>query len=120
MSTLEAKERLRREQNILDRLEGVKRLIQMETTLMTTEGARRFIGYSLTDREGKKVGRGNLLNEVRDEIQVQLLSLVALCYGDNPDIGEPGAMLEWGGEVDGEHPEDYFRRTFDACLHWNA
>ena len=113
MSTLEAKERLRREQNILDRLEGVKRLVQMETTLMTTEGAMRFRGCR--DANGSP-----LLNEVRDEIQVQLLSLVALCYGDNPDIGEPGAMLEWGGEVDGEHPEDYFRRTFDACLHWNA
>ena len=114
MSTLEAKERLRREQNIIDRLEGVKRLIQMETTLMTTEGARRFLRYRFSE-----CGRP-LLNEVRDEIQVQLLSLVALCYGDNPDIGEPGAMLEWGGEVDGEHPEDYFRRAFDACLHWNA
>jgi hypothetical protein len=114
MSTLEAKERLRREQNILDRLEGVRRLIQMETTLMTTEGAKRFRGYRLADNGSP------LLNEVRYEIQVQLLSLVALCYGDNPDIGEPGAMLEWSGEVDGEHPEDYFRRTFNACLHWNA
>lgn len=113
MSTLEAKERLRREQNLLDRLEGVKRLIQMETTLMTTEGTKRFRGCRNAD------GRP-LLNEVRYEIQVQLLSLVALCYGDNPDIGEPGAMLDWGGEVDGEHPEDYFRRTFNACLHWNA
>ena len=113
MSTLEAKERLRREQNILDRLEGVKRLIQMETTLMTTEGATRFRGC-------RNAGGRPLLNEVRYEIQVQLLSLVALCYGDNPDIGEPGAMLDWGGEVDGEHPEDYFRRTFNACLHWNA
>lgn len=113
MSTLEAKERLRREQNLLDRLEGVRRLIQMETTLMTTEGAKRFRGCR--DANGRP-----LLNEVRNEIQVQLLSLVALCYGDNPDIGEPGAMLDWGGEVDGEHPEDYFRRTFDACLHWNA
>ena len=115
MSTLEAKERLRREQNILDRLEGVKRLIQMETTLMTTEGAGRFRVYRVADN-----GR-LLLNELRDEIQVQLLSLVALCYGDNPDVGEPNAMLDWSGEaIDGEHPEDYFRRTFDACLHWNA
>lgn len=113
MSTLEAKERLRREQNILDRLEGVKRLIQMETTLMTTEGATQFRKYRLVDNGS------SLFNDVGDEIQVQLLSLVALCYGDNPDIGEPGAMLEWGGEVDGEHPEDYFWRTFKACLHWN-
>jgi hypothetical protein len=85
----------------------------METTLMTTEGAKRFRGCR--DANGRP-----LLNEVRDEIQVQLLSLVALCYGDNPDIGEPGAMLDWGGDVDGEHPEDYFRRAFDTCLHWNV
>ena len=121
MSDLEVKERLRQEQNIMDRIEGVKRLIQMETTLLTTQGARRFIGYSLTDREGKRIGSRNLLNEVREEIQLQLLSIVALCYGAHPDCGEPNAMLDWASDnVEGEHPADAFRDAFEKCLKWNA
>ena len=37
--------RLRREQDILSRLENVKRLIEMETTLMTAEGAKKYAHY---------------------------------------------------------------------------
>ena len=39
MNKMEIKETLRREQNILDRIDNVRRLIEMETTLLTVEGA---------------------------------------------------------------------------------
>lgn len=66
MNELEMKARLRQEQDILDRIENVKRLIQMETTLLTVEGARQFVGYRMTDRDGNRYGPG-LLSELRDE-----------------------------------------------------
>lgn len=119
---IKEKSRLRREQDILDRLDNVKRLIQMETTLLTCDGARRWCGFCLTDREGKRIGNitDSLLNEVRDEIQMQLLSIVALCYGDNPDVGEPYPMLEWKPIEDDRHPADKFHDVFEECLAWNA
>ena len=120
MSNIKKKAILRREQDILDRLENVKRLIQMETTLLTAEKAGIWCAYRLSDRENKAHG-GLLLSELRDEIQLQLLSIAALCYGDNPDVGDPVPMLEWnGGCVDGEHPADAFHAMWDKCLIWNA
>lgn len=122
MSKIEKDSRLRRERDILDRLENVKRLIEMETTLLTVEGARYWCHMSRTTRDGKQIG-DDLLHEVRDEIQLQLLSITALCYGDNPDLGEPAPMLEWNYNNDdkhNEHPEDRFRHVWDECLQWNA
>ena len=112
---MEANERLRREQNILDRLENVKRLIQMETTLFTANGAGYFASYQRTDREGKAFGSKDLISELRDEIQLQLLSITALCFGDNPDVGEPDAMLAWN-----EGSIDKFYDALKECLSWNA
>ena len=120
MDELEMKARLRQEQDILDRIENVKRLIQMETTLLTAEGARHFVSYSRTDRDGKRYGVG-LLGELRDEIEMQLLSIIALFYGKNPDVGEPAPMLEWNTDIsDGRHPSDKFWDVFEECLSWNA
>lgn len=120
MNELEVKARLRKEQDILDRIENVKRLIQMETTLLTAEGARRFVGYRMTDRDGNRYGL-DLLSELRDDIIMQLLSIMALCYGKNPDCGEPAPMLEWNMDVDDErHPSDKFWDVFEECLLWNA
>lgn len=112
---------LRREQDILERLENVKRLIEMETTLMTAEGAKELCGCCRVDREGKRLGSSSqdVLHDIRDNIQMQLLSITALCYGDNPDIGEPMPMLEWN-HTGGEHPSDKFHRMWEECLTWNA
>lgn len=115
--------RLRREQDIMERLENVKRLIQMEKTILTVNGAERFCRYCMVDREGKRIGRpsNDLLSQLRDEIQLQLLSIAALCYGSNPDIGEPVPMLEWNMSIEGDkHPEDKFREVWEECLIWNA
>lgn len=115
--------RLRREQDILDRIENVKRLIQMETTLLVGEGCRHYGRYYFTDRDGKRIGNvtDDLLHDLRAEIQLQLLSITALCYGDNPDVGEPVPMLEWKMRATAEkHPEDIFRDAWDKCLIWNA
>lgn len=116
-SDAEMKSRLRREQDILDRLENVKRLIQMECTLTTT--GVPFSRYKNHDKNGKVFG-DDVLHDLRGEIQLQLLSIAALCYGDNPDIGDPMPMLEWSvnGNYDG-HPEDRFREVWDECLTWN-
>ena len=54
---METKSRLRREQDILDRLENVKRLIQMEETILTANGCRWYASYHRVDREGKKKAR---------------------------------------------------------------
>lgn len=48
--------RLRREQDILERLENVKRLIQMETTIITSMGAEQYANYCMTDSKGQKIG----------------------------------------------------------------
>lgn len=109
--------RLRREQDILDRLENVKRLIQMETTIMTANGAKKYVGYCMVNRDGLKIGTDDLLRNLRDEIQLQLLSITALCHGDNPDIGEPYPMLEWVSGLD-ENAEDKFRDVWEKCLKW--
>jgi len=121
MSMIAKKDRIRKEQDILDRLENVKRLIEMETTLLTVDGASIWCRYSQCDRDGKKIGNiaDDLLHDLRDEIQMQLLSLVALCYGDNPDVGEPAPMLEWKTDNDFVS-EDRFREVWDECLIWNA
>ena len=121
MALIDKQSRLRREQDILDRLENVKRLIQMETTLLVSEGARQWCGYCHVDRHGNRIGStvDDLLHNLRDEIQMQLLSLVALCYGDNPDVGEPAPMLEWKTDNDFVS-EDRFREVWDECLIWNA
>lgn len=122
MSQAENKARLRQEQEILDRIENVKRLIQMETTILTAHNAKEYAAYCRVDCDGKRIGYicDNLLNNLRDEIQLELLFIVALCYGDNPDIGEPCPMLEWhkNGEYE-EHPEDRFREIWEECLGWN-
>jgi len=116
------KAELRREQEILDRLENVKRLIQMETTIITSMGAEQYANYCMTDRNGQKIGgySNNLLNDLREKIQLQLLSITALCYGDNPDLGEPDAMLGWKQSNTNEHSEDKFRDMWGECLQWNA
>ena len=123
MTKIEQESRLRREKDILDRIDNVKRLIEMEGTLLTVDGARRFASYSMTDRNGKRLGdiSDTVLNQLRDEIQLQLLSITALCYGSNPDVGEPTPMLEWNMDIkDERHPADKFRDVFDECLRWNA
>lgn len=123
MSAIEKKSRLRREQGILDRIENVKRLIQMETTLFTVEGAETWKRYCFVDGKGQRIGSltEDLLHDLRDTIQLQLLSITALCYGDNPDVGEPVPMLEWNTSLEGEgHPADVFRDAWDKCLIWNA
>ena len=120
MSKIEKDARLRREQDILDRLDNAKRLIQMETTLMTADRCGRYRSYKpYTLKENQAFGN-NLLDSLREQIQMDLLSIVALCYGDNPDIGEPVPMLKWRQPVSGEHPEDKFRAMWDECLEWNA
>jgi hypothetical protein len=123
MGAIEKKSRLRREQDILDRIENVKRLIQMETTLLTAEGAETWKRYCFVDGKGQRIGSlvEDLLHDLRDTIQLQLLSITALCYGDNPDLGEPAPMLEWNTEYKGEkHPADAFRDMWGECLIWNA
>ena len=122
-SKAEIEARLRREQDILDRLENVKRLIQMEKTLLTCKGVDRYIGYKDYVRKDNTVFGNELLSDLRDVIQRQLLSIVALCYGANPDVGEPMPMLEWNVNAkfeNGEHPADRFWDVFDECLYWNA
>ena len=114
--------RLRREADILERMDNIRRLIQMETTLMISN-QHRWRRYCMVDGNGKKIGLVNddLLHDVRSEIQLQLLSIVALCYGDNPDVGEPMPMLEWNMSTEqDEHPEDKFRRVWEECLIWTA
>lgn len=126
MSNIEKKSRLRREQDILDRLENVKRLIQMETTLLTSQGCGLWHHYQHTDRDGKACS-DTLLRELREEIQMQLYSIAAICYGHVPDIGEPCPMLEWNtneyetNDINlNEHPEDLFHDIFNKVLTWNA
>lgn len=113
---------LRREEDILERIENVKRIIQMENTILTAKGLYDCSRYYQVTRDGKKLGDESLLDKVRDEIQLQLLSIVALCYGDNPDIGEPMPMLEWNysNSSQNENVKDMFRDMFEKCLQWNA
>lgn len=121
MSKITVNATKRRESDILDRIENVKRLIEMENTIMMTEGAKKYAGYCQVDRNGQKIGNctDNLLHDLRSEIQLQLLSITALCYGDNPDVGEPCPMLEWK-HPDGYNAEDKFRDTWEECLQWNG
>ena len=116
------KSRLRREQDILDRLENVKRLIEMETTIMTANGAKRYASYCRVDSNGKRLGSriDDLLHDLQEEIYLQLLSITALCCGDNPDIGEPYPMLEWKQSESGKHSSDKFYDMWKECLEWNA
>lgn len=119
MSGIKKKAILRKEQDILDRIENVKRLIQMEYTLLTSEGCGLYGSYHLVARDGNKCS-DMLIHELRDSIQLQLLSIAALCYGDNPDIGEPVPMLEWNMNIDDdEHPSDVFWDEFRKCLVWS-
>ena len=113
--------RLRREQDILDRLENVKRLIEMENTIMTVEGAKKYASYCMVGKDGSRIGSysDNLLYNLQNEIQLQLLSIVALCYGDNPDIGDPYPMLEWVRGLD-ENAEDKFHDVWEKCLKWTV
>ena len=120
MSRIEVISRLRKEQDILERLKNVERLIQMETTLMTVEGAERYRRYKDYVRSEGRVFGQDLLTQLREEIQMQLLSITALCYGDNPDIGEPCPMLEWKSVENGVHPADRFHEVWDDCLEWNG
>ena len=118
MSELEKKARLRQEKDVIDRIENVKRLIQMETTLLTVEGASDYGHYRYTTSKDEVVG-GWLLNDLREQIQLQLLSIVALCCGDSPDIGEPAPMLEWNMDREfEEHPSDRFHEMWEECLVW--
>ena len=118
MSELEKKARLRREQDILDRIDNVKRLIQMKTTLLTVEGASSYIHYKYSTSKNEALG-SCLLNDLRERIQFQLLSIVALCNGDNPDLGEPAPMLAWNMDREfEEHPADRFHEMWEECLVW--
>ena len=94
----------------------------MEYTIETANGAKKYAKYCMTGSDGKKIGgySGNLLNDLREEIQLQLLSVTALCYGNNPDLGEPCPMLEWKTSNTSEHSEDKFRDMWEECLQWNA
>lgn len=112
--------RARREQDILERIENVKRLIQMENTLLTGIGTRQWVSYKAVDRNGQSFDNQNLLDHVREEIQLQLLSITALCYGDNPDLGEPYPMLEWNTGLEEGHPSDVLWDTWQKCLIWNG
>lgn len=111
--------RKRRENDILERIENVKRLIIMENTILTVEGAKQYASYCCVDKNGQKIGdiSNNLLDDLRKNIQLHLLSIVALCNGDNPDIGEPCPMLEWNGPG---CVEDKFRDVWEECLKWIA
>lgn len=121
MNMIEQRARLRREKDILDRLENVRRLIQMETTLETAEGCEYYSVYKNYVLETKEAFGKHLLDDLRDNIQFQLLSIAALCYGDNPDIGEPVPMLCWKHKQGEEtHPADRFRDMWEDCLEWNA
>ena len=104
---------------IIDRLDDVKRLIQMENTLLTASGIYHYRRFRLTSQDGQQIG-DDLIHSLRDEIQLQLLSIVALCYGDNPDLGEPSPMLEWVDTVDSQNAQDVFREVWKKCLIWNA
>lgn len=121
MSALEKASRIRREKEILERLENVRRLIEMENTILIADGAERYARYCSVNSAGQKVGTfgDELLHELRNEIQLQLLSITALCYGDNPDLGEPSPMLEWKTRND-YNAEDRFREVWEDCLIWNA
>ena len=121
MNAINRSSRLRREQDILDRLENVKRLIEMETTLVTAEGTSGWSHYCMTGRDGKRIGdiSNDLIYDLREKIQLQLLSITALCYGDNPDVGEPMPMLEWKDSSEC-NTHDKFRDVWDECLCWNA
>lgn len=121
MSELVMRERKRREQNILDRLDNVRRLIEMETTILTVDGAKEYCRYHMVDRKGNMIGDSvdDMLHNLRGKIQLQLLSITALCYGNNPDCGEPDTMLEWKSS-EGYSVEDKFRDTWEECLTWNA
>lgn len=114
--------RLRREQDILERIENVKRLIEMENTLLTGIGTRQWIGYKAVDSKGQSYSHHNLLDDLREEIRLQLLSITALCDGDNPDIGEPYPMLEWADSPNdsNDHPSDILWETWQNCLRWNG
>ena len=114
MTNLKVNAIRRREQDILDRLENVKRLIEMRTTIRTVTGAEWYGAYHHTDRDGKEFGQC-LRDDLNEQIQLQLLSVVALCRGDNPDVGEPESMLEWT-----DFGEDEFYETWEKCLRWNA
>lgn len=105
---------LRKEAEILSRIDNVKRLIQMETTLAAAYGTWNWSRYCLVDREGSRIGNADLMQEIRDEIQVQLLSITAMCHGDYPDICDSFPMLEFKRGC-----EDKFRETWDECLAWN-
>ena len=120
MTNPEIKAELRREQDILDRLDNVKRLIQMEYTLLTANGCELYRGYKNYVRKDDTAFGNHLINDLRNKIQLQLLSITALCYGDNPDIGEPMSMLSWNYDNSEQgHPEDRFREMWDSCLEWN-
>lgn len=122
MSSLEVKARLRREQDILDRIDNVKRLIQMKTTLRTAEDASNYMGYKWYSRSDGKAFGAELINDLSEVIQLQLLSIVALCNGDNPDIGGPCPMLEWQpmNKKSKKHPVDRFYDVWEECLRWNT
>lgn len=111
-SEVECNDKLRREADILDRIENVKRLVQMETTLFTAKGGSFWREYRMVSSKDRQAIGPSLISDLREEIQLQLLSIVAMCYGDNPDLGEPCPLLEW---VD----EDKFRDTWKECLTWN-
>ena len=114
--------RERRLQDILERIENIKRLIIMEHTLMTGIGVGHWRGYKAVDSKGQAFKHQNLLDEVREEIRLQLLSVTALCDGDNPDLGEPYPMLAWANSPkdSNEHPADILWNVWQECLTWNA
>ena len=120
MSTAITNARKRREADILERIENVRRLIEMENTIMTVEEANKYANYCYVDKNGQKMGgiSDNLLRDLRNDIQLQLLSITALCYGDNPDLGEPCPMLEWNSS--NGCVEDKFRDMWKECLIWTA
>lgn len=83
---------------------------------MLDKVANKAYEFVRTNKDGHQI-----VSELRDEIQLQLLSIVSLCYGDGPDCGEPCPMLEWSSDIKGEeNAEDRFRRVWEECLEWNA
>ena len=94
----------------------------MKTTLMTAEDASNYGSYKWYSRSDGKAFGAELIYDLSEVIQLQLLSIVALCNGDNPDLGEPCPMLEWQSMSNKQkkHPADRFYDVWKECLRWNA
>lgn len=123
MRKAEVNDLLRKEQDILDRLENVKRLIQMDYTLRTVSGCEQYGSYREWHRGDEKAIGQPLIRELDDTIELQLFSIIRLCNGDGSDCGEPMPMLTWNMNYNGEHnkhPSDAMWALMQECFVWDA